>query len=478
MNFSRYFSEYSELKMIGSGNYGYIYLCRELVSGLKWVSKKIPLAGLTSYQQKSALQEANLLRSLRHPHIVYYRDSFIESGHLIIIMEYCEEGDLARHVRKCREKGQRFPEELLLNWFLQMCLGVQYLHSRKILHRDLKSSNIFLTAEGVVKIGDFGISRILEGQVEGARTVVGTPYFMAPEIVSNRPYSFKSDIWSLGCILCQLCTLEHAFKASSLAAVINRVLREPHDPPPSNYSPELHQLVARLLAKNEDARPSIEEIFELPFMRSISACFSEQSFVMSDSLAPTQSIDPSRQNRMSPGANQSLPDITLTSQRGDGLLTLNSVLIEKALPSQPSPPSPESSSPAKNFIDRFYPGLLKSAEPAEEFPPDFEDPPFVDDHPSRFKSDLVARMGPELFEIMHGFVARQRTLGTPRLAVPSTDSQKSRSQFRRRKCKVLCGHRDAPGYARSPLVRSLTQILKAPPLIPFSLNKIIPEKYF
>lgn len=124
------------------------------------------------------MKEAELLKQLKHPHIVEYIDSFIEDGFFIIVMEYCEEGDLAYHIKKMREKKQHFTEELVLNWFLQIVFALGYVHSKKILHRDIKASNIFLTSHGFVKLGDFGISKILEGTMEAADTVIGTPYYM------------------------------------------------------------------------------------------------------------------------------------------------------------------------------------------------------------------------------------------------------------------------------------------------------------
>lgn len=102
------------------------------------------------------------MRKLDHPNIVSYKHSFIEKGILIIIMEYCEHGDLAFHVRKKKTKNEQFSETEIMNWFVQLCLSLDYVHSRKILHRDIKSQNIFLTKSNTVKLGDFGISKVLE----------------------------------------------------------------------------------------------------------------------------------------------------------------------------------------------------------------------------------------------------------------------------------------------------------------------------
>lgn len=163
---------------------------------------------LSAKEKEFSLSEANMMKDLKHANIVQYIESFIEKDVLIIIMEYCEEGDLGFHVKRRQQKKELIPEKIILNWFLQIALALDYIHSKKILHRDIKSSNIFLTSNGTVKIGDFGISKVLEGTQEAANTVVGTPYYMSPEVCENKPYTYKSDVWALGCVLYELCTLK------------------------------------------------------------------------------------------------------------------------------------------------------------------------------------------------------------------------------------------------------------------------------
>ncbi len=139
-------------------------------------------------------------------------------------MEYCEVGDLASHIKQKAKKGETFTEEEILNWFIQICIALDYIHGRKILHRDIKSQNIFLTTNHTVKLGDFGISKLLESTNEAAMTVVGTPYYMSPEVCENKPYTFKSDVWALGCVLYELCTLQHAFSASNLLGLVYKIV--------------------------------------------------------------------------------------------------------------------------------------------------------------------------------------------------------------------------------------------------------------
>ena len=105
-----------------------------------------------------------------------------------------------------------------------MCLAIKHCHDRKILHRDLKTANIFLTKKEFVKLGDFGIARVLSNTRSNAKTVVGTPYYLSPEIIESSPYSFKSDIWSLGVILYEMCALVPPFNAQSLHQLAQRII--------------------------------------------------------------------------------------------------------------------------------------------------------------------------------------------------------------------------------------------------------------
>lgn len=120
-----------------------------------------------------------------------------------------------------------------------MCLALEYVHGRRVIHRDLKSQNIFLTGNYTIKLGDFGISRVLENTNAAAQTVVGTPYYMSPEACQSNPYTSKSDVWSLGCILYELCALEHAFKADNLLGLVFKIVQEEPAPIPSHYSSDL-----------------------------------------------------------------------------------------------------------------------------------------------------------------------------------------------------------------------------------------------
>ncbi|XP_026642676.1 serine/threonine-protein kinase Nek3 isoform X3 [Microtus ochrogaster] len=198
--------DYTVLSVIGQGSFGRALLVRQESSNQKFAMKEVRLPKSFSDTQKSR-KEAVLLAKMKHPNIVAFQESFEAEGHLYIVMEYCDGGDLMQKIKQ--QKGKLLPEDTILNWFVQICLGVNHIHKKRVLHRDIKSKNVFLTQSGKVKLGDFGSARLLSSPMAFACTYVGTPYYVPPEIWENLPYNNKSDIWSLGCILYELCALKH-----------------------------------------------------------------------------------------------------------------------------------------------------------------------------------------------------------------------------------------------------------------------------
>ncbi|EAR96270.2 plant dual-specificity MAP kinase kinase family domain protein (macronuclear) [Tetrahymena thermophila SB210] len=261
-----YLAQYQELEIIGRGNFGSATLVKEIATQILFIAKKIILAGLKEREQESAKQEAELLKSLKHPNIVAYKDSFMIDGTLIIIMEYCEEGDIAFHIKRKKNKQEYFSERVILNWFLQIAFALIYIHDKKILHRDIKTSNIFVTSNGTVKIGDFGISRVLEHTQDQAQTVVGTPYYMSPEVCESKPYTQKSDVWALGCVVYELCTLKHAFNSNNLLGLVYKIVKEQVEDIPEIYSNELKNLVKQMFIKDDALRPNLRQVLASPFL--------------------------------------------------------------------------------------------------------------------------------------------------------------------------------------------------------------------
>ncbi|XP_073651231.1 serine/threonine-protein kinase Nek3 isoform X3 [Tursiops truncatus] len=261
---------YTVLRVIGEGSFGRALLVQQESSNQMFAMKEIRLPKFFSDTQNSR-KEAVLLAKMKHPNIVAFKESFEAEGHLYIVMEYCDGGDLMQKIK--HQKGKLFPEDMILNWFTQMCLGVNHIHKKRVLHRDIKSKNIFLTQNGKVKLGDFGSARLLSSPMAFACTYVGTPYYVPPEIWENMPYNNKSDIWSLGCILYELCTLKHPFQANSWKSLILKICQGSMSPLPSHYSYELQHLIKQMFKKNPSYRPSATTLLSRgPLARLIQKC--------------------------------------------------------------------------------------------------------------------------------------------------------------------------------------------------------------
>ena len=135
-------------------------------------------------------------------------------------------------------------------------MALEYVHGRKVIHRDIKTQNIFLTGNKTIKVGDFGISKVLESTTQVAMTVVGTPYYMAPEACQSEPYTSKSDVWALGCILYELCVLKQPFQADNLLGLVFKIVQDEPGPIPDSYSKEIQDLITMCLKKNPAERPT------------------------------------------------------------------------------------------------------------------------------------------------------------------------------------------------------------------------------
>ncbi|XP_073911091.1 serine/threonine-protein kinase Nek1 isoform X1 [Castor canadensis] len=256
--------KYVRLQKIGEGSFGKAVLVESTEDGKQYVIKEINISRMSSKEREESRREVAVLANMKHPNIVQYRESFEENGSLYIVMDYCEGGDLFKRINA--QKGILFQEDQILDWFVQICLALKHVHDRKILHRDIKSQNIFLTKDGTVQLGDFGIARVLNSTVELARTCIGTPYYLSPEICENKPYNNKSDIWALGCVLYEMCTLKHAFEAGNMKNLVLKIISGSFPPVSLHYSYDLRSLVSQLFKRNPRDRPSVNSILEKGFI--------------------------------------------------------------------------------------------------------------------------------------------------------------------------------------------------------------------
>ncbi|XP_060621861.2 serine/threonine-protein kinase Nek4 [Anolis sagrei] len=266
--------EYAFLRAAGKGSYGEVSLVRHRRDHKQYVIKKLNLKHASRRERKAAEQEAQLLSQLKHPNIVTYRESWEgEDGFLYIVMGFCEGGDLYHKLKE--QKGQLLPESQVVEWFVQIAMALQYLHEKHILHRDLKTQNVFLTRSNIIKVGDLGIARVLENQYDMASTLIGTPYYMSPELFSNKPYNYKSDVWALGCCAYELVTLKHAFNAKDMNSLVYRIIEGKLPPMPKDYSIQLKELIRTMLSKKPEERPSVRSILRQPYIKHQISLFLE-----------------------------------------------------------------------------------------------------------------------------------------------------------------------------------------------------------
>ncbi|XP_052071169.1 serine/threonine-protein kinase Nek4-like isoform X3 [Mytilus californianus] len=263
------------LRAIGKGSYGEVSLYRHKRDRKQYVLKRINLAKASKKERSSAEQEAKLLSKLKHPNIVAYKDSFERDGQLHIAMQFCEGGDV---YTKLKEQKQTLLEERqVVEWFVQIAMALQYMHERNILHRDLKTQNIFLTKSKIIKVGDLGIARVLDSSTDMATTLIGTPYYMSPELFSNKPYNHKSDVWALGCCVYEMATLKHAFNGRDMQALVYKILKGRMPPLPKKYSPELQQIIRNMLHQEPERRPTVSRILRDPYIKRNIAVFLEET---------------------------------------------------------------------------------------------------------------------------------------------------------------------------------------------------------
>ncbi|XP_023562330.1 serine/threonine-protein kinase Nek11 isoform X2 [Octodon degus] len=259
---------YELQQKLGSGSFGTVYLVSDKKARqgeeLK-VLKEISVGGLNPNETVQASLEAQLLSTLDHPAIVKFYASFVEQDNFCIITEYCEGRDLDYKIQEYKEAGKIFTENQIIEWFIQLLLGVDYMHERRILHRDLKSKNIFLK-NNLLKIGDFGVSRLLMGSCDLATTLTGTPHYMSPEALKHQGYDTKSDIWSLACILYEMCCMNHAFTGSTFLSIVLNIVGGDTPSLPPRYPRELNTIMESMLNKSPSLRPSAMEILKIPYI--------------------------------------------------------------------------------------------------------------------------------------------------------------------------------------------------------------------
>lgn len=205
------------------------------------------MLNLTEKEKENALNEVRILASIDHPNVIGYRDTFIDeaSSCLCMIMEYADNGDVFQKICSYQKREQYIKEKKIWYVFIQIVRGLHAIHSRKILHRDMKSANIFLYKDMQAKLGDLNVSKIVENGLSYTQT--GTPYYASPEVWKDKPYDSKSDIWSLGCVLYEMCALVPPFRADDMQGLYKKVVKGKYPRIPDHFSQEMATVIKFML---------------------------------------------------------------------------------------------------------------------------------------------------------------------------------------------------------------------------------------
>ena len=242
-------------KIIGNGSFGSVYLVRRIADNKIYALKTVILDKLNKKEQENSVNEVRILASINHPNVIGYKEAFWDdkSSSLNIVMEFADDGDLQSKIIKMKNEGGLFKESVIWEYSLQMIEGLKALHDKKIMHRDLKSANIFLFKENhKCKLGDMNVSKVIKEKV--LLTQTGTPYYASPEVWRDEPYSYKSDLWSIGCVIYELCELNPPFKGKDLDELFEDVCKGEPKRINKIYSNDLWNMIKMLLQVDVDKR--------------------------------------------------------------------------------------------------------------------------------------------------------------------------------------------------------------------------------
>lgn len=257
--------DFDVLKQVGKGAYGLVYKVRRKSDKSIYALKTIDISKMDKKSLTNTLNEIRILCSINHPNIVGYKEAFIENdGHdLCVVMEFVGGGDLSEKIANRRKNNSLLNENTIWKYMIQILNGLRALHDIKIIHRDIKSANIFLTDNHeTVKLGDLNVAKVAKDDL--AQTQIGTPYYLAPEIWQNEVYDYRCDVFSLGCVLFEMAALEVPFKANSIHELFGKITKGEVPSIPQKYSSLLFNCIKAFLKKKPEERPYVHQILQTP----------------------------------------------------------------------------------------------------------------------------------------------------------------------------------------------------------------------
>ena len=254
------------ISKLGEGSYSVVYKVKRKADSKIYALKKVKLKKLTEKEKLNALNEVRILASIKSAFVISYKEAFIDETDpsLCIVMEYADKGDLYQKISYFKKMRCFFEEIDIWRIFIQMTRGLKTLHDLKILHRDLKSANIFLFSDGSAKIGDLNVSKVAKKGLGYTQT--GTPYYASPEVWRDEPYDSKSDIWSLACVTYEMLALHPPFRAESMDALYEKVIKGKYPKINDRYSSDISELLSLLFKVESKERPSCSDILKNPLV--------------------------------------------------------------------------------------------------------------------------------------------------------------------------------------------------------------------
>ena len=259
-------NDFQIISKLGEGAYSTVFKVKRIIDNEIYALKKVKLMNLSEKEKENSLNEVRILASVKSNFVVSYKEAFFDEkdNTLCIVMEFADRGDLYQKIVAHKKSAKFFEESDIWRIFIQLVKGLKALHDLKILHRDMKSANVFLFSNGCAKLGDLNVSKVARRGLGYTQT--GTPYYASPEVWKDKPYDHKSDVWSLGCVLYEMITLRPPFRAKDMEGLFNKVCKGQYSRIPDRFSEDLFKIVQYLLQVNSIQRPSCEQILQHPII--------------------------------------------------------------------------------------------------------------------------------------------------------------------------------------------------------------------